>query len=137
MRTPTTIRRLAAAVAVGLLALTPAVTPAVASAQPSRDEGLAKPPPLPAGPPVPNDRGQPDLPYEQKTLCVKSLNEGVVLPNKPWGQTQLRFDELHRFATGKGQKVAVIDTGVNRHDFLGDRLAGGGDYVSDKNGLED
>ncbi|HEU5472143.1 MAG TPA: type VII secretion-associated serine protease mycosin [Actinophytocola sp.] len=133
MRTPSTIHRLAAAVAAGLLAL----TPAVASAQPGREDGFAKPPPLPAGTPVPNDTGRPDLPYEQKTLCVKSLNEGVVLPNKPWGQTQLRFDELHRFATGKGQKVAVIDTGVNRHDFLGDRLAGGGDYVADKNGLED
>ena len=35
----------------------------------------------------------------------------------------LRFNELHQFATGEGQTVAVIDTGVNRHDFLGDRLA--------------
>jgi hypothetical protein len=50
----------------------------------------------------------------------------------------LRFDQLHRFATGKGQAVAVIDTGVNRHDFLGDRLTGGGDYVvAGDNGLRD
>ncbi|HET9140683.1 type VII secretion-associated serine protease mycosin, partial [Actinophytocola sp.] len=100
-------------------------------------DGFAKPPPLPAGTQVPQDSGKPDLTYEKKTLCVQSLNEGVVLPNKPWGQTRLRFDELHRFATGKGQTVAVIDTGVNQHDFLGSRLSGGGDYVADKQGLED
>src|SRR5262245_7678667 len=81
-------------------------TPVVASAQPSsqpsapaEDPGYAKPPPLPPGTPVPTDSGKPDLPYQQKTLCVKSLNERVDLINKPWGQNQLRFDELHKFAT--------------------------------------
>jgi membrane-anchored mycosin MYCP len=135
--TPAT--RLAAATTAGLLAVL--VPAAPVSAQPSpapASDGMATPPPLPPGFPVPTDLGKPDLPYQQKTLCVKTLNEGVVLPNKPWGQTQLRFDDLHKFATGKGQKVAVIDTGVNRHDFFGNRLLPGGDYVTENdNGLQD
>jgi membrane-anchored mycosin MYCP len=139
MRFTTTTTRLAAAGCAGVLLL---VSPALAVAQPSQqpptaDVGYATPPPLPPGTPVPTDDGKPDITYEQKTLCVQSANASVELPNKPWGQIQLRFDELHRFSTGKGQRVAVIDTGVNQHDFLAGRLTGGGDYVSDKNGLED
>lgn len=50
----------------------------------------------------------------------------------------LRFPELSRFATGKGVKVAVVDTGVAKHDFFGGRLTGGGDYVAKGgDGLED
>jgi membrane-anchored mycosin MYCP len=141
MRFPTTTTRLAAAgCASVLLLLSPAVAvaqPGSSPAPPPADQGFAKPPPLPPGTPVPTDNGKPDIPYTQKTQCVQSLNETFDLPNKPWGQTQLRFDELHKFATGKGQTVAVIDTGVNRHNFLGARLTGGGDYVADKQGLED
>ncbi len=140
MRFSTTTTRLAAAgCASALLLLSPALAVAQpgSSTQPPADQGFAKPPPLPAGTPVPTDTGKPDLTYQQKTLCVKSLNETVDLFNKPWGQTQLRFDELHKFATGKGQRVAVIDTGVNPHDFLAGRLTGGGDYVAEKQGLED
>lgn len=132
--------RIAAIATSGILILFAATGPAVAqpSAVPGAAEiGYAKPPPLAPDTPVPQDTGKPDLPYAQKTQCVRSLNETVDLINKPWGQNQLRFDDLHKFATGAGQAVAVIDTGVNRHDFLGDRLTGGGDYVSDKNGLED
>lgn len=132
--------RIAAVATSGVLILFAASGPAVAqpSTVPGAAElGFAKPPPLPPGSPVPEDSGKPDLPYAQKVQCVRSLNETVDLINKPWGQNQLRFDDLHKFATGEGQAVAVIDTGVNRHDFLGGRLTGGGDYVSDKNGLED
>lgn len=143
--------RTTAAVTTGVLMLFSAAVPAAAqpsAAQPSggpsapavslEELGFAKPPPLPPGTPPPEDFGKPDLPYEQSTQCVRSLNETVDLINKPWGQTQLRFDEVHKFATGEGQTVAVIDTGVNRHDFLGDRLSGGGDYVvAEKAGLED
>lgn len=145
--------RTTATVTTGVLLLFSAAGP-VAAAQPSLgppsggpgappgpsagELGFAKPPPLPPGTQPPQDFGKPDLPYQQSTQCVRSLNETVDLINKPWGQTQLRFDEVHKFATGKGQTVAVIDTGVNRHDFLGDRLSGGGDYVAtEKNGLED
>ncbi|HEV2780697.1 MAG TPA: type VII secretion-associated serine protease mycosin [Actinophytocola sp.] len=136
---PRRTTRLTAIAVAGLLSVLAPVAP-MAAAQPlpaPSGDSMATPPPLPPGTAPPQDTGKPDLAYAPKTQCVRSLNEGVVLPNKPWGQNQLRFDELHRFATGKGQTVAVIDTGVNRHDFLGDRLVGGGDYVTDKNGLED
>jgi membrane-anchored mycosin MYCP len=108
------------------------------SGVPASDDGYAKPPPLPPGTPVPQDTGKPDITYTKKTECVQSLNSNVDLPNKPWGQIQLRFDDLHKFATGKGQTVAVIDTGVRQHDFFGDRLISGGDYVDPAGkGLED
>src|SRR5882724_3647338 len=78
--------------------------------------------------------------YELKTACIGSLNDGkVVLANKPWGQQQLRIDDAHAFATGKGQVVAVIDTGVKAHPYLQDRVIKGPDYVNKQtpNALED
>lgn len=62
---------------------------------------------------------------------------GNTVENQPWGQTRLRLDQLHRFATGAGQTVAVIDTGVTRHPRLGDRLTPGGDYLQGGDGLHD
>lgn len=43
---------------------------------------------------------------------------------------------LHTFATGKGQAVAVIDSGVNRNERL-PQLFGGGDYIMGGDGLSD
>src|SRR5262249_5867278 len=108
-------------------------------AQPDQQgRGLAQPPALPKNFPVPVDDGRPDKAYTQKTQCVASTGTTNELRTKPWGQDMLRFDELSRFATGKGQTVAVIDTGVSPHDYLGGRLRGGGDYVISKdNGLRD
>ncbi|HEY7596503.1 MAG TPA: type VII secretion-associated serine protease mycosin, partial [Actinophytocola sp.] len=149
----TRTRRMCSVLAVLLLLATaPAVSPSVAMAQPSteapsepsdpsvppQDTGFAKPPPLPPDFPVPTDDGKPDKAYVQKTQCVASSGSTVELRTKPWGQDVLRFDELGRFATGKRQTVAVIDTGVSPHDYLGNRLTGGGDYVFAKdNGLRD
>ncbi|KAA2264699.1 type VII secretion-associated serine protease mycosin [Solihabitans fulvus] len=67
--------------------------------------------------------------YELKNACITS-NVTTDLANKPWGQQQLQIEEAQRFATGKGQTVAVIDTGVNPHPRFGDRLTQGGDYVA-------
>lgn len=47
-----------------------------------------------------------------------------------------RVDELHKYATGKGVTVAVIDSGVSPNPRL-PRLEGGGDYVMGQDGLED
>jgi membrane-anchored mycosin MYCP len=91
--------------------------------------GFATPPESAENHPVPEDTGAPDLDYAHATGCVESTNQTVTLENKPWGQDVLRFDELPRFATGAGQTVAVIDTGVNEHDFLDGRLLHGPDYV--------
>ena len=140
-RAVTRTRRAATVLAVTFLL---AAVPAAATAQPStappdqQDQGFAKPPPLPKGFPAPVDDGKPDKAYTQKTQCVASNGATTELRTKPWGQNVLRFDELNRFATGKRQKVAVIDTGVSPHDYLGNRLEGGGDYVIAKdNGLRD
>ncbi|GAA3018937.1 putative protease [Actinokineospora globicatena] len=99
---------------------------------------MAEPPPLPADFPVPSG-SDPDTVYALKSNCIGSLSQGTTdLKNKPWGQSQLRFDDLHQFATGKGVLVAVIDTGVRAHPYFGGRVQPGGDFVvKDKQGLED
>ena len=48
----------------------------------------------------------------------------------------LEYRAAWRFSRGAGQKVAVIDTGVNRHPRLR-ALEPGGDYVSNSDGLQD
>jgi membrane-anchored mycosin MYCP len=50
---------------------------------------------------------------------------------------RLRLTAVHRLATGAGQVVAVIDTGVAPHPRLGGRLRGGGDYLAGGTGLAD
>lgn len=118
------------------LALAIPAQPALAQQEPPATAG-ATPPPLPPDTPVPTGT-DPNLPYVKKTQCISSLNQNVDLKNKPWGQTRLQFDTLHKFATGKGIKVAVIDTGVAEHEFLRGRLEGIGDFViKDHRGLED
>jgi membrane-anchored mycosin MYCP len=112
--------------------------PSGPDAPPPAESGFAEPPPLPPNFPVPVDDGRPDKAYTQKTQCVSSNSETVRLETRPWGQDALRFEDLGRFATGKRQTVAVIDTGVSPHDYLGKRLVGGGDYVIARdNGLKD
>ncbi|RLK60827.1 type VII secretion-associated serine protease mycosin [Actinokineospora cianjurensis] len=140
MRTAT---RVAAAVGAAALAIALPI-PASAQQAPSAAEKaerikyMAEPPPLPADFPVPSG-ADPDTPYSLVSNCIGSLNQGTTdLKNKPWGQTQLRFDELHQFATGKDVLVAVIDTGVRAHPFFGGRVQPGGDFViKDKQGMED
>jgi membrane-anchored mycosin MYCP len=72
--------------------------------------------------------------------CVQAgtLPEAVsTVENQPWGQLRLRLDELHRFATGRNQKIAVIDTGVAEHPRLAGRLDAGGDYLLGGPGFDD
>ncbi|MGQ0839129.1 type VII secretion-associated serine protease mycosin [Actinokineospora sp.] len=126
----TTSRRIAAVIGAAALVMAVPVTPAAAQQDGTQlPDSMAKPPPLPADTPVP--RGTvPDLPYTLKNQCIGALNNGGTdLRNMPWGQSQLRFDELHKFATGEGQLIGVIDTGVRQHPFFENRLRGGGDYV--------
>jgi len=144
-RTTRVMSVLAATAVAGVTAFAPvaAAQPAdstapTAPSTPAADQGLATPPPLPDGYATPVDDGKPDQAYTAKTLCVASKGSTVPLEHKPWGQDLLRFDELSKFATGAGQKVAVIDTGVSQHAYFGDRLEGGGDYVVEaEQGLKD
>ncbi|QQQ75925.1 type VII secretion-associated serine protease mycosin [Saccharothrix sp. 6-C] len=80
-----------------------------------------------------------DVDYQPKTQCITSNTGDRPIPNKPWGQMQLRLEEAHRFATGKDIKLAIIDTGVNKdHPRLQGRVVAGGDYVeTEKRGVSD
>ena len=133
--------RLATTAAAALLAVTVPAAP-VAGAQPTDQDGPVSgptPPPLDDRS-KPGDNGQPDLAYtpKQNASCVGGLELDRSPGTVPWGQQVLRFKDLHRFATGLGETVAVIDTGVNQHAYLRGRLTGGGDYVQrGGNGLAD
>jgi membrane-anchored mycosin MYCP len=73
---------------------------------------------------------QEDVNYLKKTQCITSGTGDKRIPRKPWGQMRLRLEEAHRFATGKGVMLAIIDTGVNaQHPRLAGRVTPGGDYV--------
>lgn len=50
---------------------------------------------------------------------------------------RLQLADAHRIATGAGQLIAVIDTGIAPHPRLGPRLRGGGDYLTGGDGLDD
>mgnify|MGYP001404386120 CR=1 FL=1 len=78
----------------------------------------------------------PEFPMKQTALCATSGRlEGSQFDSVPlntvWG-----VKRLHGFATGRGQTVAVIDSGVNRNDRL-PQLLGGGDYIEGRDGLFD
>ncbi|WP_186763291.1 type VII secretion-associated serine protease mycosin [Lentzea tibetensis] len=101
-----------------------------------------EPPPLPANAQLP-PRGTegapaPDVPYVSNgQQCIGSSAKGKTVEDIPYGQLRLNLEQAHRFATGKGVKVAVIDTGVVEHPLLKGRVAGGGDFVERSNGKVD
>lgn len=120
-----------------LAAIVPGGTLAAAD-EPPTNAGLATPPPLPADWPLLADAGGPDTHYENKGGCAGSPSgSGQAIKEIPWAQRRLQLDTVHQFATGEGQLVAVIDTGVHPHEYFQGRLSGGGDYVTDAKGLED
>nr|WP_275404178.1 type VII secretion-associated serine protease mycosin [Pseudonocardia acidicola] len=49
----------------------------------------------------------------------------------------MQLDAVHTLASGAGQRIAVIDTGVAPHPRLAGRLLGGGDYLQGSDGLDD
>ncbi|MFN6547882.1 type VII secretion-associated serine protease mycosin [Mycolicibacterium nivoides] len=87
------------------------------------------PPDAPPGP-------DPRFPMKQQYECATSGQlAGSQFDSVPidtvWG-----VRDLHGLSTGKGQTVAVVDSGVNRNDRL-PRLLGGGDYIMGTDGLLD
>lgn len=130
-------KRGTAALTVALMVTVTAAPGAVAQQEKPEPSSMATPPPLDPNHQLPSGV-DPDADYTVKKLCITSLDQGVDLKNKPWGQQQLRFDDLHKFATGKDVLVGVIDTGVKAHPYFQDRIKGGGDLVvRGGNGLED
>lgn len=97
-----------------------------------------KPPPGdPGPPPAAKEPAPPKGGYEQEQQCIKSKVQ-LSLDRKPWPQDALNIRKAHQFAKGANNTVAVIDTGVSHHNYLGHRLLPGGDYVKkDENGTHD
>lgn len=96
-----------------------------------------QPPVVEPGPPPNGPLGPPE-PTDLKAIC--GVPTGV-LPQSDFtlqtsAEAMLNYTAAWRFSRGAGQKVAVIDTGVNRHPRL-PLLEGGGDYVSNSDGLQD
>ncbi len=141
----TGMRRITAATTAGLLLLTGALPHA--SAQPSSSAPAAVkpnsvPPDLPPNAQPPKDDGKPDVAYTRTNkACVESDTKSELIKQKPWGQVQLNLDQAHRFATGNGIKIAIIDTGVDpRNPRFGNRVIPSGEYVDNsggKNGNDD
>ena len=50
---------------------------------------------------------------------------------------RLQLAAVHELATGDGQLIAVIDTGIYPHERLGTRLRAGGDYLAGGDGRAD
>ncbi|QLL07438.1 type VII secretion-associated serine protease mycosin [Mycobacterium vicinigordonae] len=94
------------------------------------------PPPIDPGA-LPPDVTGPDQPTEQRVQC----SSPTVLPDStfhdpPWGNSYIGVTEAHKFATGAGVTVAVIDTGVDASARL--PAEPGGDFVDQTgDGLSD
>lgn len=95
------------------------------------------PPVVEPGPPPGGPLG-PQQPTELKAIC--GIPTGVLpatdFTKRTSAEAMLEYRSAWRFSRGGGQKVAVIDTGVNPHPRLR-VLEGGGDYVSNTDGLQD
>ena len=102
--------------------------PASALAEPVFDPGRDTAPPdgVPA----------PPLPMKQDSVCVvSSILENSQFASIPVN-TVFQVPRLNELAVGRGQTVAVIDSGVNPNVRL-PNLIGGGDYVMGGDGLSD
>jgi membrane-anchored mycosin MYCP len=109
----------------------------VAALAPLPPASAIRPPLVEPGPP-PSGTVGPTEPTELKSIC--GIDTGT-LPGTDYAlqtspEAMLDYRAAWRFSRGAGQKVAVIDTGVNPHPRL-PALEGGGDYVSTTNGLVD
>lgn len=114
----------AVALSVAVAALPLVLTASAAAVTPPTVDAAYLPPAGPAVPPHPTEQRQPcfDAPAQSESAEIRSNGADLDLA---W--------ELTR---GRGQIVAVIDTGVARHRLL-PRLVGGGDYVSNGDGTAD
>lgn len=69
--------------------------------------------------------------------CVGAGAGQLSIEATPPAQQRLQIDRAHQLATGRGQTVAVIDSGVEPHPRLAGRLEDGGDYVLGDTALQD
>jgi membrane-anchored mycosin MYCP len=70
--------------------------------------------------------------------CAPPRADAPGVPSGPGSvSARLRLADVQQLATGRGQVIAVIDTGIAPHPLLGSRLRGGGDYLTGGDGLDD
>ena len=137
-----------AAVALALLSLAGLASP-VAAQPGDRSPGVPPPVDLAALPTpdsvnampytVNNPATQQTGPVQRWATCQQQVTGSLRdLDDEPAAQQRLRIREAQRSATGRGQLVAVIDSGVQPHPRLsGGRLIDGGDYIEGRGGLFD
>ncbi|HET6258661.1 MAG TPA: type VII secretion-associated serine protease mycosin [Pseudonocardia sp.] len=125
------MRRAACAVATALALTCPAV-PAAAEVPPL-------PPPVRVEPPAGRPPGPAPGLHAPERCTPLPGDDGPADDEAVDDETgsRLRLSDVHRLATGRGVLIAVIDTGVFPHRLLGDRLRGGGDYLTGGDGLDD
>lgn len=81
--------------------------------------------------------GGPPDPTEQKALCgAPSASSPDSVRDPSPAQKLMEVQAAHRYSTGAGVTVAVIDTGVQPSKRF-KKLVGGGDFVSSGDGLRD
>lgn len=118
-----------------------ALSPAPAALSPSAPGSGAG---FPSPPPV-NMRRLPRDTRPSPLPGLRQASECARPPDAPpgrhtaltWGVRAMRLPELRRTGTGKGVRIAVIDSGVAPHPLLSGRLRDGGDYVAGRSGLLD
>jgi membrane-anchored mycosin MYCP len=77
-------------------------------------------------------------PAEQLAPCQQQLTGSTQdVAAEPAAQRRLRIRQAQQFATGRDQRVAVIDSGVQPHPRLAGRVIDGGDYIENRSGLFD
>lgn len=120
-----------------LAALAGVVVTVVAAGLGAPPAGAVTPPVVEPGPPPSGPVGPPQ-PTELKAICgiPTGALPGTDFRKQASAEAMLEYRRAWRFSRGAGQKVAVIDTGVSRHPRLRS-LEGGGDYVSNTDGLVD
>ncbi|MGF6889162.1 membrane-anchored mycosin MYCP [Nocardia sp. GAS34] len=122
--------RLACSVAVVAILVSAAPTGVSAVAPPGVDPRSLGPVLGSAAHPAPPD------PTERRSVCAEPTLSGAPPREAPIAQRVLDLPDAWQVSRGAGQKVAVIDTGVNPHPRLPD-LQPGGDYVSGTDGTVD
>ncbi|MGW4351670.1 type VII secretion-associated serine protease mycosin [Nocardia sp. NPDC004582] len=83
----------------------------------------------------------PPVPTQKSAVCAQQSLKGDTPRDEPVAQKVLDLPSAWQAnpgpnRKGAGQKVAVIDTGVNRHPRLAN-LQGGGDYVAEGDGTSE
>lgn len=114
-----------------------AMTGQVPVAHGQEADPAASGPPVVEGPPPSAEPVAPDVPTSKRSECaVPSWSGRSGAEAATASQRMLGVDAAHLHATGRGQRVAIIDTGVQPQPRL-PRVVPGGDYVSDGDGLQD